>query len=107
MDLMRVQAERTDVHARTNHENTENAMAKTTRRTAERTAEEAYAEHAAAIESLLARIKAGVDRHAKEFSSTNRKNWGFVGDLTATENALRDIAETMPQVDDADVAERR
>jgi uncharacterized protein YukE len=81
-------------------------MAKTTKRFTERTAEEAYAEHAAAIESLLARIKTGVDRHAKEFSITNRKSWGFVGDLTAIENALREIAETMPRVDDADIVEK-
>ena len=81
-------------------------MAKTTKRTTERTAAEAYAEHAAAIGMLLGHIKMGVARHKKEFSITNRKNWGFVGDLTAIENALREIAETMPQVDAADMIEK-
>jgi uncharacterized protein YukE len=99
--------ERSDVHAETNHERAEDAMAKTTKRTTERTAEEAYADHRAKIEALLATITSGVQRHAKEFSITSRKNWGFVGDLTAIENALREIAETMPQVDDADLAEHR
>ena len=76
-------------------------MAKTTKRTTERTPEEAYAERAAAIDALLATIKTGLQRHALEFSNTNRKNWGFVGDIAAIENTLREIAETMPQVDDA------
>jgi len=81
-------------------------MAKAPKRITERTAEEAYAEHAAAISMLLERITTGVARHKKEFSITNRKNWGFVGDVTAIENSLREIAETMPQVDDADIVEK-
>jgi DNA-binding response OmpR family regulator len=81
-------------------------MANTTRRTTERTAADAYAEHAAAVDELLARIKTGLQRHAMEFSTTNRKNWGFVGDIAATENSLREIAETMPQVDDSDIVEQ-
>ena len=82
-------------------------MAKTTKRTTERTAEEAYSDRAAKIDALLETIKTGVARHKKEFSNTNRRNWGFVGDLAAIENTLREIAETMPQVDDADLVEKR
>jgi putative heme iron utilization protein len=109
MILMCSQSERTHVHARTNHERTEDAMAKSPTRTTDRTAEQAYAEHAATIATLLAAIQLGLERHATQFSMTytNRRNWGFVGDITAVENSLREIAETMPQVDDADLAERR
>jgi hypothetical protein len=66
-------------------------MAKTTKQTTTRTAADAYDARVNQIDALITTIRAGLDRHRKGFDATDRRHWGYVGDLARVAELLGEI----------------
>jgi hypothetical protein len=66
-------------------------MAKTTKQTTTRTAADAYDARASQINELFTKVRAGLDRHRKGFDATDRRHWGYVGDLARVAELLGEI----------------
>ena len=66
-------------------------MARTTTRTTTKTAADAYEARASQIDALITKIQAGLDRHRKGFDATDRRHWGYVGDVARVAELLGEI----------------
>ena len=67
-------------------------MAKTTKQTPTRTtAADTYDARVNQIDALIRKIRAGLDCHRKGFDATDRRHWGYVGDLTRVAELLGEI----------------
>ncbi len=64
---------------------------------AAKTADAAYQSQLQQAHAMLRSLSAKLDAHANK-QSRNPDNWGHVGDMQATVEALRAIAATLPSI---------
>lgn len=76
-------------------------MARATQKGTTHNAGTAYAARTRRIHELMTSIGEGLDRHHRDFESTDRRHWGYVGDLAEIVEQLERIDATLRNDDTA------